>query len=31
MRITSAKFIKSLTKDYAEFNSDLPEVALVGK
>ena len=31
MRITSAKFVKSLTEGYAAFNTLLPEVALVGK
>ena len=31
MRITSAKFVKSLTVGYAAFNTLLPEVALVGK
>ncbi len=31
MRITSAKFIKSLVDGYGEFNMILPEVALVGR
>ncbi|MGI6663951.1 MAG: ribosome biogenesis GTP-binding protein YihA/YsxC [Christensenellaceae bacterium] len=31
MQIRSAKFIKSLTKDFEAFNDTLPEIAVVGK
>ena len=31
MRITTAEFKKSLVEGYAEYNADLPEIALVGR